>query len=602
METTVLTTPPGLQRQREYLDKQAEAGRDDSLIVGIAFVNGIRDLGYRSTATALDELIDNAIQAGATKTHIAFGYDTSSDKKPTAIAVIDDGHGMYPEMLPFAVKWGGTDREGDRRGLGRYGYGLPSACVSQGERFHVFSRAEGDTIFGVSVNLQEIRKGKHTSLGGSVMAPKVAPAEMPPWLRDYIDQHFDGLPHGTIVLIDLLDRLSWSTTSGLKKNLVEHAGIVYRNFLRNMTMVIDGTKVDAIDPLFLTAGARHYDLDPDRAESLDDIRIDVKSEDGKTVRGTIMVRISYLPPTFGYRDKTLQNSTLNPRMTIMGEHEGIIVMRNGRQMDVLMRAMWGKGVTFRNIDRWWQVEIDFPAVLDEEFSVTTSKQGVRLSPRLWDLLREAGLDDVISKLQTRHDDETKALKSANERTGEGERPAESAVRSAEEFFAAEQPPEDPEQVAQAQENFEAEVQRKAAESGVPVIQVREALSLEIERRPLALVEKSEPGNLFYRPERIGGQRRVYLNTAHPFYKELYAGPTSSPEIRRALSVLILVLAAGEFDARDGRSEFYENERTWWSNHIKTSLRELAKIVPAAEAPAEAIAEDDAQSDESTEAV
>jgi hypothetical protein len=595
MENTIISTPPGIERQREYLARQAASGADDSLIVGRAFVNGIRDLGYRSTATALDELIDNSIQAQPTKIHIVFGYGPASDSKPTAIAVIDDGHGMLPEMLAYAVKWGGTDRENDRRGLGKYGYGLPSSCVSQGERFRVYSRtADDEQIFAVAVDLEEIRSGKHTAEGGRVLAPKPTSEEPPTWLRKYLDKHFDGLPHGTIVLIDKVDRLSWTTTTGLRKNLLENCGIVYRNFLRNVTMVVDGTKVEAIDPLFLTPSARYYDIDAERAESQDDIEIDVKSEDGRSVAGKIKVRVAYLPPAFGYKDKMLQTNATNPRMTIMGLHEGIIVMRNGRQMDVLMRAGWKKGLTFRNIDRYWQIELDFPAVLDEEFSVTTSKQGVRLSERIWALLRDADLDDVIAKMQTRHELETKTLKDAHENVGEEERPAESAVRDAEAYFAAEPPPPDPVIEAQAQENFEAEVQRRSSETGVPEPQVREALQMEIQRRPLALIEKSEPGNVFYRPERVGTQRRVYLNTAHPFYKELYAGPTSSPEIRRALSVMILTLAAGEFDARDERLEFYENERSWWSSHVKTALRQLAKKVPVTEAAPEVVIEDEPQ--------
>jgi hypothetical protein len=589
MENSTVTTPPtstGIQRQREYLARQAASGADDSLIVGRAFVNGIRDLGYRSTATALDELIDNAVQAAATTVHLAFGFEGGSDKKPSAIAVIDDGHGMIPEMLAYSVKWGGTDRENDRRGLGRYGYGLPSSSVSQGERFRVYSRVDGGDLYGVTVDLEEIREGKHTATGGRIKAPSPEIVTLPWWLQAYIDEHFDGLPHGSIVLLDKFDRLTWKTRDALRKNLLEHIGVIYRNFLRNTTVVVDGAKVEAIDPLFLTPAARYYDLDADRAESLDDIVIDVKSDDGKTVKGQIKIRIAYLSPTFPYIDKSLRTEKRNKRMSVLGAHEGIIVMRNGRQMDVLNRADWGKGLSFRNVDRYWQVEIDFPPILDEEFSVTTSKQGVRLSERIWELLRQADLDKTIRDLQVRHDEEGDRIRRAAETDKDAQRPAEIAVDNAEKFFATETQPEDPVQKAKADEAFESEVQRRALETGVPPQQVREALHLEIQQRPTALIHKSEPGNVFYRPERLGTQRRVYLNTAHPFYKELYASPTSTPEVRRALEVLVLVLAAGEFEARDERLEFYENERAWWSQRLKTSLRELAKVVPPTETRAE----------------
>ena len=72
-------------------------GFDFSLMVADAFVRGIRDIGYKSTATALDELIDNSIQAGATNIHVVFGFEGKSTK-PIRVAIIDDGHGMDADM------------------------------------------------------------------------------------------------------------------------------------------------------------------------------------------------------------------------------------------------------------------------------------------------------------------------------------------------------------------------------------------------------------------------------------------------------------------------------------------------------------------------
>jgi hypothetical protein len=37
---------------------------------------------------------------------------------------------------------------------------------------------------------------------------------------------------------------------------------------------------------------------------------------------------------------------------------------------------------FCNDDRYWGVEIDFPADLDEEFSIANNRQGVVLSERI----------------------------------------------------------------------------------------------------------------------------------------------------------------------------------------------------------------------------
>jgi hypothetical protein len=73
----------------------------------------MRDSGYKSTATAIDEFIDNSIQAAATRIDIIYELDGGTIRN---IAVIDDGHGMEPDMIRAAVVWGGTHRHNDRRG------------------------------------------------------------------------------------------------------------------------------------------------------------------------------------------------------------------------------------------------------------------------------------------------------------------------------------------------------------------------------------------------------------------------------------------------------------------------------------------------------
>ena len=61
-----------------------------------------------------------------------------------------------PEMIGYAVRWGGTDREGDRTGFGRYGYGMPSSLVSLGKRYTVYSKANGTKWHAVTVDIDEL--------------------------------------------------------------------------------------------------------------------------------------------------------------------------------------------------------------------------------------------------------------------------------------------------------------------------------------------------------------------------------------------------------------------------------------------------------------
>src|ERR1700730_7576077 len=81
-----------LESQHAYVQQITKQGeRGYALIAANTFVQGMRDSGYKSTATAIDELVDNAFQSGANRIDIVSSADKTS--MVSAIAVIDDGHG-----------------------------------------------------------------------------------------------------------------------------------------------------------------------------------------------------------------------------------------------------------------------------------------------------------------------------------------------------------------------------------------------------------------------------------------------------------------------------------------------------------------------------
>ena len=110
-----------IERQREYVKRQKKEGKALGLVFADAFLRGMRDVGYKNPAWALAEMLDNAFQAAANTVAVRFGFEASnkSQAKPDMVAVCDDGNGMIPEMISYAVRWGGTDREDDRTGFGR---------------------------------------------------------------------------------------------------------------------------------------------------------------------------------------------------------------------------------------------------------------------------------------------------------------------------------------------------------------------------------------------------------------------------------------------------------------------------------------------------
>jgi len=579
MSTTSPKVNDDLAAQRRYAQSKADEGFDFSLTVADAFVRGIRDIGYRDTGRALDELIDNALQAEASKVLLTFGFDGASEAKPTAIAVIDNGHGMDPEMLRLAVIWGGTHRENDRTGFGRYGYGLPSACVSQGQRFTVFSKVEGGTLNAISLDLEEIGKGQYTDDDGRIVVPPAQPSQLPKWVMREVQEQLgiEEFERGTVVVIDKLDRLSWKTKTNLERRLLQGVGITYRNFLRHTGIWVGEKRVIAVDPLFTTPGCRFYDLDSDRAEALEDHSFEVKDPDTRKPIGTVKVRYSSMPPTFARVDKSVERGKNNARFEIIAEHNGIIVMREGRQIDVVSQRPW---LSVNNDDRYWGCEIDLPATLDEEMSITTSKQRVILSERMWTLMREQGVLANIAALRRRYDDEKAKARTKREREGEREtgkpRDSERAM-GASDRFRTEKTPETPERTQKSEAALEREIERRTAESGVAQEQVKRQVEEETKKNPYKVVEESLKGAPFFRVEQVGPQKVLYLNTAHRFYRDVYAGDDSTPRLRAALEIVLFAIGVGEIDAEDDRLTFYETERGAWSTRLDLALAQLAKI-------------------------
>lgn len=225
-----------LNRQRRYVAEQQKKGGGLGLVFADAFIRGMREIGYKTPAWAIAELIDNSFQAGASIVDIRMdGVDLKNDRsKPNQIAIIDNGIGMIAEMIRHAVRWGGTDRENNRQGFGRYGYGLPSAAVSLARAYSVYSKVADDDWHVVHVDLEALSKASSdVDKIDSLLSPKRA--DPPMWLRLGGDLDLNALSSGTIVILEDLDRLAtmsgWISGKTLQIKLLQQFGAIYRHSL-----------------------------------------------------------------------------------------------------------------------------------------------------------------------------------------------------------------------------------------------------------------------------------------------------------------------------------------------------------------------------------
>src|SRR5690554_4149631 len=131
-----------------------------SIVALDKFILAMRDSGYKDTGSAVAELVDNSLQAGATEISISLAVQSNEEKHPIVLTVIDNGTGMDSHTLRTALRFGGSSRFNDRRGLGRYGMGLPNSSFSQAQRVtvHTWNSNKGP-VLSSHLDLEAISSG-----------------------------------------------------------------------------------------------------------------------------------------------------------------------------------------------------------------------------------------------------------------------------------------------------------------------------------------------------------------------------------------------------------------------------------------------------------
>ena len=139
---------------------------DANIIPSRLAITAMRDSGYKNTAYALAELIDNAQQAGASMIEVLCLQRRELIQKKersriARIAVLDNGGGMDSGTMQMALQFGNGRYLKDRSGIGRFGMGLPSASISQAARVEVWSWQNGpDNALYSYLDVAEIESGR----------------------------------------------------------------------------------------------------------------------------------------------------------------------------------------------------------------------------------------------------------------------------------------------------------------------------------------------------------------------------------------------------------------------------------------------------------
>ncbi len=204
----------------------------------------LRGLGY-SVPTALADIIDNSIAAGASSVDIEFHWEGVR----SWIAITDDGCGMGDAELERAMCLGVIDPLGTRAitDLGRFGLGLKTASLSQARRLTVASRRNAVTSC-LRWDLDVLA----TSAGRNWMLLE-GPDSTSSWIPGLLPDDSNG----TVVVWENLDRVvPAGFTSKDFLDLIDvvqrHLAMVFHRFVEgpkpNLKIRINGRCIEGWDP------------------------------------------------------------------------------------------------------------------------------------------------------------------------------------------------------------------------------------------------------------------------------------------------------------------------------------------------------------------
>ena len=584
--------------------------------------DALRSSGYKSIDSAVAELIDNSIEADAHDIFVIMSEHVDPISRRKAIhefGILDNGSGMDISKLACCLGIGFTTKS-DRRGMGRFGVGLPQASLHVTPHVEVYSWTEDDgpiepddPVRRVWLDINKVKSGEQEEINDPELT------EIPEQYRKFLTYHtigktFDFTHHGTLVYWKNCDNVKPKTMTTLNEKLEFALGRKFRHLILNGThnirLITIGHEDSAIDvlpndPLFLMKP--NYVLgnidDPanicERAnincdepifapygENGGEVSLTVPYTDkmtGEEKTSDVLVRFAKVRAEF--YDQTAIPSG-DPGRKPIGQYtkklEGISVVRAGREIDFGSFDFYDK--TNNPYHRWWGCEILFDPVLDELFGVANNKQQVELRNdggnldieeaehmlTLWEQLSKI-IKPTISKMVADNRDLRKNSRSSS---GEdiGSSPAGSIVGAVETLFGND-PNSETGRISQNTDpaKLEAGARDRLINRGIedPTIEQIKAFlaqELTIEYTNLG---KNGP---FIDTDFSLGHVSVTINTAHLFYSEFV--DKMPVESRLALELFIASLAKAIDLTNIYNSEQNDELIQQWDYRLKSYLKQI----------------------------
>jgi hypothetical protein len=333
-----------------------------------SLTESLRAFGYE-LPTAIADLVDNSITAGARQVWIDFDWDGAR----STIVITDDGIGMTAAGLVAAMRPGSQNplAARDPKDLGRFGLGLKTASFSQCRSVTVRSRTRDGGSVTRCWDLDHIARVNAWQLLRS------ADAAIEPRM-----ERLERLPCGTAVLWRNLDRLVAGTSpdnAGQQEHFLrraeavkEHLGMVFHQLMggrAGLRLYINNRLVPPWDPF----------LEHEPATQVLPSTLLKIGESGILIEPFVLPHQSKIT-------KQEHEQAGGPRG--WNAHQGFYVYRNRR---LLVPGDWlGLGWAKEEHYKLARIRVEFPNSLDQDWQIDVTKSRAIPPRALRDDLRAIG--------------------------------------------------------------------------------------------------------------------------------------------------------------------------------------------------------------------
>lgn len=337
-------------------------------------ISSLRDVGY-SFRGAIADLVDNSIAANANEVSITMAWAGAD----SFIRIADDGDGMTPHRITEALRFG-SERDYKSDDLGKFGFGLKTASLSQCTEFLVSSRAlEGNgQVYARRFDQELIARRNEWVI------ESVPEAELP----DEATEPLSG-ETGTSVVWYKLDRIlgdHFQDTERAKgrffdhaEDLEQHLGMVFHKFLEGtatsrlghtISLKINGRTIQPWNP-FAPGEAATKQFSDDQFEIT-----------GHGVAGSVRAVAWILPRKDEFSSPQEFDRLSGPSK--WNQQQGFYIYRSDR---LIQSGGWSRLGAADEHTKQARVALEFFPQLDAAFGINISKMTVTLPSMLRDLLK-----------------------------------------------------------------------------------------------------------------------------------------------------------------------------------------------------------------------